>query len=292
MRRRFAESPTARSSELKQRISQRCLDQRSTPSDGRQHWNHWRETQAAIKTKCNAAVAQFDCSSAFNHADRTMILSHIRHVSPHLARSFYNILSHTTLNLVRKEDGSTMLVPSNDGLTQGCPASPTAFSFLILLVEEFFWSELVARAGEEAKAATDLFACLDDLTLVTEERFLEYSLWTSTGTRPNGARAVGVWDNVEDHEDFVLAGCLGTVDDQSSQAPTPIPVGNSSYFECFLQKRAEVTRGLSQHIQEITDRAAPPRSKDWRHDRSRSPDEGAEQLGPPDLGLGGFDERK
>ena len=47
-----------------------------------------RDTQAAITTKCNAAVAQFDCSSAFNHADRTMILSHIRHVSPHFARSF------------------------------------------------------------------------------------------------------------------------------------------------------------------------------------------------------------
>ena len=77
-----------------------------------------RDTQTAIKTKCNAAVAQFDCSSAFNHADRTMILSHIRHLSPHLARSFHNILARTTLNLVRKEDGGTMSVPSNDGLTQ------------------------------------------------------------------------------------------------------------------------------------------------------------------------------
>ena len=143
-----------------------------------------------------------------------------------------------------------MLVPSNDGLTQGCPASPSAFSSLILLVEEFFWSEVVAGAGEEAKAATDLFAYLDDLTLVTEERFLEDAIrtmesalakarlivnevkgtvWTSTtGTRPNGARAGAMWDNVEDHENFVLAGCPGTVDDQSSQAPTPIPVGNSS----------------------------------------------------------------
>ena len=103
-------------------------------------------------------MAQFDCSSAINHADRTMILSHIRHLSPHLALSFCNILSRTTLNLVRKEDGSTMLVPSNDGLTQGCPAPPAALSFLILLVEEFFWSELEARAGEEAKAVTDLFS--------------------------------------------------------------------------------------------------------------------------------------
>ena len=54
-----------------------------------------------------------------------------------------------------------------------------------------------------------------------------------------------MWDNIEDHEGFVLAGCPGAVDDQSSQAPTPIPVGNSSYLERFLQKRAEVIRGAT-----------------------------------------------
>ena len=131
-------------------------------------------------------------------------------------------------------------------------------------MEEFFWSELVARAGEEAKGVIDLFAYLDDLTLVTEVRFLEDAIramepalakarpivnemmgtvWTSTGTRPDGVRAGAVWDNVEDHEGFVLTGCLGAVDDQSSQAPTPLSVGNSSYIERFLQKRAEVIRG-------------------------------------------------
>ena len=41
-----------------------------------------RDTQASIKTKSNAAVAQFYCSSAFNHADRTMILSHICRLFP------------------------------------------------------------------------------------------------------------------------------------------------------------------------------------------------------------------
>ena len=81
-----------------------------------------RHTQSSIKTKSNAALAQFDCSSAFNHADRTMILSHIRRMSPHLAHPFYNILSCTTLNLVREEDGSTSMVPSNDGLTHGLPS--------------------------------------------------------------------------------------------------------------------------------------------------------------------------
>ena len=49
------------------------------------------------------------------------------------------------------------MVPSNDDFTQGCPASPAAFSFLIMLVQEFFWPEVVARAGVEAKEAIDLF---------------------------------------------------------------------------------------------------------------------------------------
>ena len=105
-----------------------------------------------MKTKSNAAVAQFDCSSAFNHAGRTVILSHIRRLSPHLARSFYNILSRTTLNLVRKEDGSTSMIPPYYSLTQG----PAAFSFLIMLVEEFFWPEVEARARERRRPSISL----------------------------------------------------------------------------------------------------------------------------------------
>ena len=81
----------------------------------------------------------------------------------------------------------------------------SASSFLV----EFFWPELVARVGEEAKEATVLFAYLDDLTLVMEERYLEEAtramesalaktrlavdemqgtLWTSTGMRPDSER--------------------------------------------------------------------------------------------------------
>ena len=169
-----------------------------------------RDTQAAIKTKCNAAVAQFHCSSAFNHADRTMILSHIRHLSAHLARSFCNILRAPRTIWFGRKTVAQCWSPRTMVSPRVCPASPAAFSFLILLVEEFFWSELVARAGEEAKAATDLFAYLDDLALVTGVRFLEDAIramesalakarlivnemkgtvWTSTGTRQNGARA-------------------------------------------------------------------------------------------------------
>ena len=57
-----------------------------------------------------------------------------------------------------------------------------------------------------------------------------------------GPEAGVMWDNVKDHEGFVLAGRPGACEDQSSQAPTPIPVGNVSYIERFFQKRAEVIR--------------------------------------------------
>ena len=162
-----------------------------------------------------------------------------------------------------------MLVPSNDGLTQGCPASPAAFSFLILLVEEFIWPELVARAGEEAKDSQTCSPYLDGLTLVTEVRYLEDATRAMESALSKARLIVnemkGHSPDIHGHETrrresrghvgqcrgsrgFRRAGCLGAVDDQSSQAPTPIPVGNSSYIERFIQKRAEVIRGLSQEI--------------------------------------------
>ena len=58
---------------------------------------------------------------------------------------------------------------------------------------------------------------------------LKGNVWTATGIRPDTERAGAMWDNVEDHEGFVLAGCPGSCDNQSSQAPTPISVGNASY---------------------------------------------------------------
>ena len=73
------------------------------------------------------------------------------------------------------------------------------------------------------------------------------TVWTSTGLRPGTERAM--WNNVEDHEGFVLAGCPGVCDDQSSQAPIPIPVGNASYMECFLQKPKSSESYLSMHQQ-------------------------------------------
>ena len=89
------------------------------------------------------------------------------------------------------------MVPSNDGLTQGCPASPVASSFLITLVEEFFWPEIEARVGAEAKEAIDFSVLMDDLTLVTEERFLvdatRLSLrkdsWWTQGSETNSGSA-------------------------------------------------------------------------------------------------------
>ena len=133
---------------------------RNMPSDERQHWNRSQETpRRRSRQRATPQWPQFDCRSAFNHADRTMILSHICRLSPHLARPFFAILSRATLNLVRNEDVSSPMVPSNDGPVEGFPASPSCV--LLPLVEESFWPEIVARAGEEAKEAIDLFAYLE-----------------------------------------------------------------------------------------------------------------------------------
>ena len=231
-----------------------------------------RDVQAEMGARRHAAVAQFDCSSAFNYADRALILARIEELAPHLAPAFATILLHTTQNLVRQEDGSYARVPSNDGLTQGCPASPAAFSFLVMEVERFFWEELARRGGADAVTATSLLAYLDDLTLVTEAEYLEMTIlsleaalvrarlvvnqtkgtaWTVDGQRPTGQRAGAMWDNAADHEGFILAGCPGTFEELPALAPLPIPVGSEPYVARFLRARAEATKTLAQRIQAI-----------------------------------------
>ena len=85
-----------------------------------------------------------------------------------------------------------------------------------------------------------MFAYLDDLTLVTDVGYLEDAIramesalgkarlivnemkgtvWTSTGTRPNGTRAGAMWDSVEDHEGFVLAGPQEPVTTRAAKHP-------------------------------------------------------------------------
>ena len=169
-----------------------------------------RDVHAEIGARRHPVVAQFDCSSAFNHADRALILELIEELAPNLAPAFATILLRMTQNLVRQEDGNSAKVPSSDGLTQGCPASPAAFAFLVVKVERYFWEELLRRGGAMAVAQTALLAYLDDLTAVTEAEHLEVAIlsleaalarvrlvvneakgtvWTADGQRPEGQRA-------------------------------------------------------------------------------------------------------
>ena len=141
----------------------------------------WAEGSTGIALKrhpgeSNAAVAQFDCSSAFNHADRTMILSHIA-ACLHTSRAPSSpSFRAPTLNLVRKEDGSASMsrrtTVSHRAAQRHQPRSPFSSCW------SRYWPEVEARAGAEAKEAINLFASLNDLTMVTEERFLEDAIRT------------------------------------------------------------------------------------------------------------------
>ena len=68
------------------------------------------------------------------------------------------------------------------------------------------------------------------------------TVWTATVMIPDSGRTETMRKkNIVDHGGFVLAGCPGADNDQSTQAATPIPMGIASYIERFLQGRAEVT---------------------------------------------------
>ena len=127
-------------------------------------------------------------------------------------------------------------------------------------------------------AATALLAYLDDLTIVTEAKYLEMAIqslqaalskarlveneakgtvWTADEQKPDGDRAAAMWDNTADHRGFVLAGCPGTYEDSSEAAPSPMPIGNPVFIAEFLQKRAKVTRTLAERIAALPNHAPP-----------------------------------
>ena len=58
-----------------------------------------RDMKAEIARRAEPAVAQFDCSSAFNHAGRTEVLDAIERLAPTLTPAFATILTRTTFNI-------------------------------------------------------------------------------------------------------------------------------------------------------------------------------------------------
>ena len=95
--------PAAPSSVPKQRTSLRYSDRRSTQYGQKAALESLSRETLRRRSKQNATQLWLNSTAARHSNARTArwILSHIRHLSQHLARSFYNILSRTTLNLVR-----------------------------------------------------------------------------------------------------------------------------------------------------------------------------------------------
>ena len=89
---------------------------------------------------------------------------------------------------------------------------------------------------------------------------------TSMGMRPDLERAGAMWDNVADHEGFVLAGCPRACDDQSIQAPTPIPMGSASLLS------ASSSKGLksSANCHSTSKRSPTMRKLAYRQSRQRA----------------------
>ena len=130
-------------------------------------------TQASIRTKSNATVALFDCSAAFNHADRHDDLVTSAVLFPHLGlRFFFHPLARHAQFKTEAHRWCRPTTASPKAAQRLQPRPPPSSCWWRISSGQ----SSVARAGEEAKEAIDLFAFLDDLTLVPEERFLEEAI--------------------------------------------------------------------------------------------------------------------
>ena len=140
-------SRPCRSSEPRKGVRTDAVRSRTEGSTGITLERHPSGDQNKMKRCCGSIRLQLGIQPRGPHEDS------VSHSPPVPAPSTLFLQQPFALNLVRKEDGGTMLVPSNDGLTQGCPASPAAFSFLIsvgggiLLVRARSSSERRSKSG-------------------------------------------------------------------------------------------------------------------------------------------------
>jgi hypothetical protein len=85
-----------------------------------------------------AVVFQLDCSCAFNRAPRQTCLTKLEETAPHLLVPMGQWLTTPMTHILKRDDGKTETIINTDGLPQGCPSAPLAFSLFMKDTEEHF----------------------------------------------------------------------------------------------------------------------------------------------------------
>ena len=75
-----------------------------------------------------AIVFQLDCSCAFNRTSRQAALRNLEERLPHLLTPIGQWLRLPMTHILRTDEGEPIEIVTVDGLPQGCPSAPLAFS--------------------------------------------------------------------------------------------------------------------------------------------------------------------
>jgi hypothetical protein len=134
-----------------------------------------KDIDAAIDTikeeHGRAVVFQLDCSCAFNRTSRQAALSNLAERAPHLLTPIGQWLRLPMLHILNSEDGSPVEIVTHDGLPQGCPSAPLAFSLAMGDPEQEFFTAM-AHAGVEPKHFA-LRRYMDDITLIAAPQYAD-----------------------------------------------------------------------------------------------------------------------
>ena len=86
-----------------------------------------------------AVVFQLGCSCAFNRTSRQVALSNLAERAPHLLTPIGQWLRLPMTHILLTEEGEPVEIVTTDGLPQGCPSAPLAFSLAMGDPEQEFY---------------------------------------------------------------------------------------------------------------------------------------------------------
>ena len=221
-----------------------------------------------VKEEQGAAVVfQLDCSCAFNRTSRQVALSNLAERAPHLLTPIGQWLRLPMTHIILTEEGEPVEIVTTDGLPQGCPSAPLAFSLAMGDPEQEFFTEM-AQTGTNPNHFS-LRRYMDDITLITAPHIADkcYSAlkealiragmklnedkctaWTTDGRPPEDQVSRTLWENAVDHGGFVVCGFPATCEDPAAEAALAFPIGNPNYVEEFLEKRKRAIEELTKRI--------------------------------------------
>jgi hypothetical protein len=168
-------------------------------------------------------------------------------------------------HLLKRDDGKTETIITTDGLPQGCPSAPLAFSMLMKDTEEQFCRHI---AGDphvviHGGRGVHIRRYMGDISLIVApeiaDQCFEYlckalteggmklnqdkcTAWVSNGEIPETPITRNLWNQAKDHRVLIVCGFPATYDDPAKEASIAYPIGSEEFVQSFLEARKKASK--------------------------------------------------